>query len=481
MKIAPILKLVKWSSINRVKFLVVCRYSSTVSSSHEDVKRQQIKMDKMLNPRPDPVLKKINSNEFKSIFDENLHQLIGLFDKYKYELRIAGGAVRDLLLDNVPTDIDLATTATPTQMKEMFEKENIRMINTNGEKHGTITPRINDKQNFEITTLRIDVSTDGRRAEVQFTTDWQLDAYRRDLTINSMFLGFDGTVYDFFNGYEDLLQRRVRFVGDPAQRIQEDYLRILRYFRFYGRIATSSCDHDPKTLEAIKANIDGLEKVSGQRIWMEMKKIFLLNMRAELIQTFLECGAAKYIGLPENVDFDDFRRITQNSNFDKQPLLAISYLSAFLKNSDDAMQLNQRLKLSAYERDLAFFLPMYRDVTRDVDDLLYYKRMCVQVGKNQNITKEYVLELLKYNGKPDLFEELQVWSAPRFPVTGGMLQAHGCPKNRTMGLVLNELRDIWAKGNFKLTADELLKELPMVLNEMDRSSDEMASKKPKIN
>ena len=105
------------------------------------------------------------------------------------------------------------------------------MINTNGERHGTVTPRINDKQNFEITTLRIDVITNGRHAEVQFTTDWQLDAYRRDLTINSMFLGFDGTVYDYFNGYEDLMKRRVRFVGDPDMRIKEDYLRILRYFR----------------------------------------------------------------------------------------------------------------------------------------------------------------------------------------------------------------------------------------------------------
>lgn len=105
------------------------------------------------------------------------------------------------------------------------------MINTNGERHGTVTPRINDKQNFEITTLRIDVLTNGRHAEVEFTTDWELDAYRRDLTINSMFLGFDGTVYDYFNGYEDLMQRRVRFVGDPNLRIKEDYLRILRYFR----------------------------------------------------------------------------------------------------------------------------------------------------------------------------------------------------------------------------------------------------------
>lgn len=146
-----------------------------------------------------------------------------------------------------PKDLDFATTATPDQMKMMFNEKNVRMINMKGEKHGTITPRINDKENFEITTLRIDVVTDGRHAEVQFTTDWLLDALRRDLTINSMFLGeiktlskflivrfgigLDGSVYDYFYGYDDLQKRRVAFVGSAVQRIQEDYLRILRYFR----------------------------------------------------------------------------------------------------------------------------------------------------------------------------------------------------------------------------------------------------------
>lgn len=135
-------------------------------------------------------------------------------------------------MDKMPTDIDFATSATPRQMIEMFTAENIRMLNVNGEKHGTVTARINDEENFEVTTLRIDVSTDGRHAEVEFTTNWLLDANRRDLTINSMFLGFDGKVYDYFYGYEDLKNRRVLFVGEAANRIQEDYLRILRYFRY---------------------------------------------------------------------------------------------------------------------------------------------------------------------------------------------------------------------------------------------------------
>lgn len=184
------------------------------------------------NTRENPIIMNLSSPEFRSIFTEELNSLVNLFKKYGYEIRIAGGAVRDLLMEIPPKDLDFATTATPTEMKEMFTKENIRMINMNGEKHGTITPRINDNANFEVTTLRIDVVTDGRRAEVQFTTNWLLDAFRRDLTINSMYLDLDGSVYDYFYGYDDLKNRRVAFVGDAATRIQEDYLRILRYFRY---------------------------------------------------------------------------------------------------------------------------------------------------------------------------------------------------------------------------------------------------------
>ena len=131
---------------------------------------------------------KIDTPEFQKVLTDDLKYLFQLFRQYSYELRIAGGAVRDLLMNKIPHDIDFATTATPDQMKEMFTKENVRMLNTNGEKHGTITVRLNDQENYEVTTLRIDVVTDGRHAEVQFTHDWQLDANRRDLTVNSIFL-----------------------------------------------------------------------------------------------------------------------------------------------------------------------------------------------------------------------------------------------------------------------------------------------------
>jgi len=189
---------------------------------------KEVKMNE-IRSRADPVIMKLDSSEFRLIFTPELQIIIDLFKKYSYELRIAGGAVRDLLIGKQPTDLDFATDATPQQMKKMFEKEEIRMINENGENHGTITARINNKENFEITTLRIDVLSNGRHAEIEFTKDWQLDANRRDLTINSMYLDLNGKVYDYFYGYDDLQNRKVIFVGDPNCRIQEDYLRILRY------------------------------------------------------------------------------------------------------------------------------------------------------------------------------------------------------------------------------------------------------------
>ena len=205
------------------------------------------------------MLEKLDNAAFNELMTDDLRYLFELFARHSFELRIAGGAVRDLLMGIKPHDIDFATTATPDQMKDMFTKENIRMLHTNGEKHGTITVRLHEKENYEITTLRIDASCDGRHAQVKFTNDWRLDANRRDLTVNSIFLDVDGTIVDYFNGYDDLKNSRIRFVGEPDQRIKEDYLRILRYFRFYGRICVNEDSFDVSSLEAIKNNASGLE------------------------------------------------------------------------------------------------------------------------------------------------------------------------------------------------------------------------------
>ncbi|KAL3072219.1 hypothetical protein niasHT_037619 [Heterodera trifolii] len=221
-------------------------------------------------------MKLAESDVFRSLFTPELTRLSQLFERHGFEIRIAGGAVRDLLMGTRPSDVDFATDATPTQMKEIFEREQIRMLNKRGEEHGTVTCRINGRENFEVTTLRVDVLCDGRSAKVNFTTDWELDAFRRDLTINSLFLGLDGFIYDYTGGIEDIKQRRIIFVGDPIQRLQEvDYLRIFRYFRFFGRFSKLDAPHEQKNLEAIVRCRDGLKGVSGERIWMELHQILV--------------------------------------------------------------------------------------------------------------------------------------------------------------------------------------------------------------
>lgn len=411
--------------------------------------------------RPNPIILKLDSAEFKSIFTAEVKTLATLFENHGYELRIAGGAVRDLLMGKKPTDLDFATVATPDQMKNMFTKENVRMINMNGEKHGTITPRINDKENFEVTTLRIDVVTDGRHAEVQFTTDWMLDSLRRDLTINSMFLGLDGSVYDYFYGYEDLKTHRVKFVGDPATRIQEDYLRILRYFRFYGKIAQEPDQHEDDCVKAITENRKGLSEVSGERIWMELKKILEGNYAGELLLKIIDCGLALYIGLPENPNCAELKQVWDRSRNLK--LHAITLLASTLHNLDDAVALNSRLKLSAFERDLAVFVVEHRAPKPHEKPLKPYQQLVLKSKIKDAFS--YIVEILKYNNSPYL-EEFQNWSIPKFPVNGKMLKENGVESGKFMGIVMTELKNYWADNDFNLSDVELLKQLPYIVNDL---------------
>lgn len=411
-----------------------------------------------------PAIMKIDTPEFKAVFSPELKTLASLFKEYGYELRIAGGAVRDLLMKIQPKDLDFATTATPDQMKEMFTTEGIRMINTKGEKHGTVTARINDKENFEVTTLRIDVMTDGRHADVEFTTDWKLDANRRDLTINSMFLGLDGTVYDYFGGHQDLLQRRLVFVGDAGTRIQEDYLRILRYFRFYGRIAEQANCHEEKTLEAIKSNADGLLRISGERIWSELRKILEGNFAGDLMKVMLSVGIGPYIGLPFEPDVAEFDRVwaQQHSRF----LHPVTLLVAFLRTQDEVMKFHSRVKLSSYERDLGLFVVEHRGDKPSVKPLRPYQQLVVNSKGKTGDTKEWVCEVLKYKGNSVLLSEFEQWNVPRFPLNGNILKEKGVPGGKVLGLVVHALKRTWAESDFSMSAEDLLQHLPDVLSEV---------------
>ncbi|XP_034068277.1 CCA tRNA nucleotidyltransferase 1, mitochondrial-like isoform X1 [Gymnodraco acuticeps] len=397
----------------------------------------------------------LNTSEFKSLFSEGLKGLAELFGKHQHELRIAGGAVRDLLSGKRPDDVDFATTATPEEMKQMFQKAGIRMINNKGEKHGTITARLHN-ENFEVTTLRVDVQTDGRHAEVEFTTDWQKDSERRDLTINSMFLGLDGTLYDYFKGYEDLKERKVRFVGSAEQRIQEDYLRILRYFRFYGRVAPEPDRHDPKTLDAIRENSRGLAAISGERIWTELKKMVVGNHADHLLELMYSLELVQYLGLPPDGNVEEIKRVWQKAK-DHSPK-PMTVLAALFRRPEEVERMDLRLKVSKEEKTLALFLVKYRQElckSREEPDSLKPFTDFI-IDSRELDTQSKVCELLKYQGEEKLHAELSGWSVPRFPVNGHDLRRMGITTGKEIGSTLQDLRDVWKKSGYQMDKDELL-------------------------
>lgn len=416
--------------------------------------------------RSDPIIMKLDTPVFHSIFTPELTMLSSIFKKYNYELRIAGGAVRDILSGLTPKDLDFATDATPNEMKDMFTQEAIRMLNTKGESHGTITARINDKENFEVTTLRIDCITDGRHAAVKFIKDWKMDANRRDLTINSMFLDLDGSVYDYFYGYEDLQKKKVAFVGHPIARVREDYLRILRYFRFYGRIAIDPDNHDETTIQAIKDHVDGLKHISGERIWSEWYKILEGNYSGELTLKMLECGVSQYIGLPEEPDIQNFQTVYETAMKNQVTLKPATLISALLRDEMEVINLFLRLKFSAFDRDLALFVVNHREMKPCEKPIKPYQWLVISSNKQQ-VTKTYVSEVLKYRGAMELLNEFDKWTVPRFPVNGNAL-IELVPKRKLIGKVMIKLKELWLDANFTLTADELTYHVPDIVNELEK-------------
>ena len=226
------------------------------------------------------------------IFPPAVQKAFDAFEN-RAEIRICGGAVRDLLLGKTPKDWDMCTTALPADVLTIVEKVGLRPYDlSNG--HGTISFTF-EGDTVEITTLRVDEKTDGRHAEVRFVDDFKLDAARRDFTFNAMSMSSNGWVHDYFGGIEDLQNGRIRFVGDADERMKEDYLRILRYFRFLGRYGVDS--RSAYDAAAIKRNLEGLKQISGERIWMEMQQIFAGPNNQKVVEVMNGLGVFGVLGI----------------------------------------------------------------------------------------------------------------------------------------------------------------------------------------
>jgi tRNA nucleotidyltransferase (CCA-adding enzyme) len=370
----------------------------------------------------------------KSIITPAIRKLDKVFKKNQYEVRIVGGAVRDIALGKEPKDIDFATDATPDEMIAMLDKEGIRHIPT-GIEHGTITAVI-DGEDFEITTLRADTNTDGRHADVEFVRSWEEDAKRRDLTYNAMSMDIDGTVHDYNGGMDDLQDKVSRFVGDPEERIKEDYLRILRYFRFQSKL--DSPKWDDATLNAIKDNADGMTGLSVERIWQEMGKLLMGSSAKEALEWMNKTGVSSKIGL-EGINPAKLGEPTG-------PIIALARML-------DSSSIARDWKMSNYDREMFDFLIKYKGENinpKQAQDMII-----------KGTSQDHLLAWANMHGKNDVYDAVHGFEQPDFPINGKDLLARGYVAGPNLGKMIDDLKDEWMNSNYKLSKEELLKKVPV--------------------
>ena len=378
------------------------------------------------------------------ILNDDLLRLNTLYKKNGHTLRIVGGAVRDILSNKEPKDIDLASDATPTESMELLKSNDIKVIET-GLQHGTIVAHMNG-EDYEITTLRIDVETDGRHAEVEYTKDWEQDAARRDLTFNAMSMDFDGNVYDYHGGHDDLKSNTAKFVGDTDARVQEDYLRILRYFRFQGRM--DSPKFDTATVEKIAANAAGLNQISGERIWSEMSKILSGKHAVAVINMMSTHDILPYTGMPGHGgdELKDVSKVTSDPNL---------RLAACLSNTSELDELKARWKFSNPEYNVMKFVIENRNKQATLDDMK--RRYVLDMKREDN--KNLLVKLLEYNGDKRAASALASWEPPKFPVNGMDVMEAGIPQGQEVRKTLYRLKTMWYDSDFKLSREQLLGEI----------------------
>jgi poly(A) polymerase/tRNA nucleotidyltransferase (CCA-adding enzyme) len=349
------------------------------------------------------------------------------------DARVVGGAVRDALAGCSVTDIDIATPLPPEQVVQALAAAGIRAVPT-GIEHGTVTA-VAEGRGFEVTTLRRDVETDGRHARVAFTDDWREDAARRDFTINALSMTRDGAVFDYFDGIADLRAGRLRFVGDPATRIAEDYLRILRFFRFYARDAAAA--PQPATLQAIRAGVPGLAKLSVERVWSELERILSAAEPRAAVRLMAELGVLDAV-IVEGSDPARLEHLVA-AGAPADPLLRMAALL-----TGDPVAFATRLRLSAAERDRLAALQV-GPVPHPSQDDAALRRLLADTDKSMLIDRTWLVG----GAEPDwvaLRARLAGLPKPVFLLEGRDVLALGVPPGPRVGVVLRAVRQWWLDG-----------------------------------
>ena len=348
--------------------------------------------------------------------------------------RLVGGAVRDQLAGVPVEDFDVATRLRPQQVQQRLEHAGIKAVPT-GIDHGTITA-VSQGQVVEVTSLRRDVSTDGRRATVAFTDDWREDAARRDFTINALFADpITGEIFDYFGGLEDLEARRVRFIGSPLQRIAEDHLRILRFFRFHARFGSGT--PQPEALDACTARANDLMALSRERIADELLKLLGLADPAATVHLMIDRGIFRPV-LPE-VDPDASSRLEALISAEQEagiPADGLRRLAALLPYAPALVErVAARLKLSTKARKRLVCAAEAR-LEHDPHELAY------------RLGTHCAVDRLLLHGRSSDARQIANWPIPRLSLGGGDLIRRGVPQGPQVARTLRRIEDAWIAAGF---------------------------------
>ena len=364
------------------------------------------------------------------------------------EARFVGGCVRNALIGAEVEDIDIATPLQPGEVIKRIEAAGLRAVPT-GIEHGTVTA-ISRSKPYEITTLRRDVSTDGRRATVAFSTDWAEDAARRDFTMNALYADISGQVYDFVGGIADLRARHVRFIGEPERRIAEDYLRILRLFRFHAWYGLGEIDADG--LRAVAAAKGEIKTLSGERIQKEMLRTLAADGPVPVLRSMAASGVLNEV-LPGALVFERFQKLCEadaDNFFASDNLLR---LGSLLSDEAQAIDVARRWRLSNDDRmrltgmmSAPLKIVSYLSV-REVQRALY--RFGIERFKD-HVRLRWAEDPKASNGVQwrALLAIADGWVRPVLPMTGKDVMAAGVPQGPLVGRVLSEVEEWWIDSDF---------------------------------
>lgn len=393
----------------------------------------------------------------KLLKSERIYRLFDAVETHGGTLRFVGGAVRDTLAGrHNDFDLDLASDLSPDELVEACQDYGIKTIPV-GLKFGTVGV-IMDNQVLEVTSLRKDIKTDGRHAEVEFTDDWSVDASRRDLTINAVYADLYGNVFDYYNGITDLENGVVRFIGNPDERIKEDYLRIMRFFRFYSIFSKQAINKD--ALKACVNNKDGLRTLSIERVRDELFKLLVTPRAAETMQIIFDNDILSYFLPSKSIHIKALHNLTklvEDMKYEGNFLRRLFVL--YQPNASEAENIARTLRFSKRQKDNFVNWAKINLMPENISTSCQRLRFIYRYGKNfclDKILLTAAIYEIDSEKVANVLQEVENAIVPIFPLRGRDLIEHKIAFGEKIGQVLVLLEQQWIDSNFNLTRDELL-------------------------